>query len=418
MRITKHRSSVSGGRRWSITLALAALAAVFALVPVAWACNVPVFRFALEKWRPDPYQAVLFHRGELTADHRAVVQPLADLEEQSRGNMALRLVDVNQLEAAGDEGKADADLFASLGDVSLPALAVQYPAHLKIAKPVWSGSPSPEAIGGLVDSPVRQELIRRLVDGQTAVWLFLESGNKEQDDLAAGLVEGQLKILEQELELPELTDAPEDAIAAKAPLQIAFSLLRVRRDDPAEQALVAMLLGSESDLAERTDPMAFPVYGRGRALWALVGAGITEKNVRDSAGFLVAPCSCEVKELNPGFDLLLSADWDILLSADGTPLAAEATSDKVPAEAEFVPIPTGTPAAAAPSPAAATAGAPPTGAELPATVTVVVPTVVKRTPLPTFLIPRWVWFVGGAVVIGIVAVVVVAAAQGRDREGA
>ena len=36
----------------------------------------------------------------------------------------------------------------------------------------------------------------------------------------------------------------------------------------AEQALVAMLLGSESDLAERSDPMVFPIYGRGRALWA------------------------------------------------------------------------------------------------------------------------------------------------------
>jgi hypothetical protein len=386
------------------------IALALSVVTAAWACNVPVFRFALEKWRPDPYQAVLFHRGELAADQRAVVQPLADLVEQTGGNVALRLVDVNQLQAAGDEGKADADLFASLGEVSLPALAVQYPAHLKIAKPVWSGAPTSEAVGGLVDSPVRQELIRRLVDGQTAVWLFLESGNKEQDDLAAGLVEGQLTILEQELELPELTDAPEDAIAAKAPLQIAFSLLRVRRDDPAEQALVAMLLGSESDLAERTDPMAFPVYGRGRALWALVGAGITEKNVRDSAGFLVGPCSCEVKELNPGFDLLLSADWDVLLSADGTPLSAEATSEKEPVEAELVPIPTGTPAAAAPSPAAPTAG--------PATVTVVAPTVVKRSLLPTFLIPTWVWLAGGAVVFALVVVVIVAASQGRGREGA
>jgi hypothetical protein len=408
MRMSKDPSSVSGKRRWRTTLWLAVLAVTFAIVPVAWACNVPVFRFALEKWRPDPYQAVLFHRGELTADQRAVIQPLANLEEQSRGNVALRLVDVSQLEAAGDEGKADADLFASLGDVSLPALAVQYPAHLKIAKPVWTGAPSSEAIGGLVDSPARQELIRRLVDGETAVWLFLDSGNKEQDDLAAGLVEGELKVLEQELELPELTDAPEDAIAAKAPLQIAFSLLRVRRDDPAEQALVAMLLGSESDLAERTDPMAFPVYGRGRALWALVGAGITEKNVRDSAGFLVGPCSCEVKELNPGFDLLLSADWDVLLSADGTPLVAKSTStEALPADAELVPIPTGTPAA--------TAGPPPAAAAPGAQVTVVVPTVVKRSLLPTFLVPTWVWIAGGAALIGLIVVVILAAAQASGR---
>lgn len=417
MKQGKQGNSVFGGRRWPVAIALLVLTAIFTLVPMAWACNVPVFRFALEKWRPDPYQAVLFYRGELTADQRAAVQPLADLEERSQGNVALRMVDVSQLDAAGDEGKADADLLASLGlgsldNAALPALAVQYPAHLKIAKPVWSGAPNSEAIGGLVDSPVRQELIRRLAEGQTAVWLFLDSGNKEQDDLAAGLVEGQLKVLEQELELPELTDAPEDAIAARAPLQIAFSLLRVRRDDPAEQALVAMLLGSEPDLAARTDPMAFPVYGRGRALWALVGAGITEKNVRDSAGFLVGPCSCEVKELNPGFDLLLSADWDVLLSADGTPLAAQSASDKSqPVEAELVPIPAGTPAAAQGT--AAQGAAAPTAA----TVTVTAPTVVKRSLLPTFLVPTWVWLAGGAAMLGLVVVAVVAAAQGNRRNG-
>ena len=87
-------------------------------------------------------------------------------------------------------------------------------------------------------------------------------------------------------------------------------MLRVPRDDPPSSALVAMLIGSEPDLAERTDPMVFPVFGRGRALLPLIGAGITAKNIHDSAAFLVGPCSCEVKEQNPGFDLLLAADWD------------------------------------------------------------------------------------------------------------
>jgi hypothetical protein len=32
-----------------------------------WACSVPVFRYALEKWPADAYLTTVFHRGPLTA---------------------------------------------------------------------------------------------------------------------------------------------------------------------------------------------------------------------------------------------------------------------------------------------------------------------------------------------------------------
>lgn len=327
------------GRKWRWVMLAAA--AVLSCVGLAWACNVPVFRFALERWRPDAYRAVLFHRGELTDADREQIALLEQEQQDSLANLTVRTVDVGQLDAAAGADNEDAALWAALGEATLPTLVVQYPAALKIDKPVWVGTPSRETSSRLFDSPSRQELIRRLADGETAVWLLLESGQREADDTAAALLEGELKRLEQDLKLPELTTAPEDAILASTPLKVDFSLLRVRRDDPAEEALVAMLLGSEPDLAERTDPMAFPIYGRGRALWGLIGPGITARNIADSAGFLVGPCSCEVKELNPGFDLLLSADWDTLLSQSGIPLAAMATETKQPAEAELVPIPAG-----------------------------------------------------------------------------
>jgi hypothetical protein len=72
---------------------------------------------------------------------------------------------------------------------------------------------------------------------------------------------------------------------------------------------VRQLLGSEPDLAGLSEPMAFPVFGRGRVLYALVGAGITAENVRKAAEFLGGDCSCTVKRDNPGTDLLLIADW-------------------------------------------------------------------------------------------------------------
>jgi hypothetical protein len=382
-------------------------ACVLGGVTIACACNVPVFRFALERWRADSYQAVLFHRGPLDDATREQIAPLMDLQDQGLANLAIRTVDVSQLNESSDGGAdeiiaADAALFRHLGSPESPTLVVQYPPHLNISKPVWSGTPSREAIAMLGDSPVRQDLVRRLAAGQTAVWLLLECGDVERDSAAATLLEAKLKELQQELKLPELTTSPDDVILADAPLKVEFSMIRVPRDSAAEEALVAMLIGCESDLAERADPMIFPVFGRGRALLPLIGAGITAQNIHDSAAFLVGPCSCEVKEQNPGFDLLLRTDWDELLTHGGQPIPpAPALSSAEPKEAELVPIPAGAPPAVPVRP---------TSAE-----------VFQSSHSVTILRPG-LWLIGGGILVGLIAIaliaVVVSLSASRTRDSA
>jgi hypothetical protein len=268
-----------------------------------------------------------------------------------------------------------------MGKPALPWLVIQYPAYLRIPKPAWAGPLSKEAVAAAIDSPIRREVARRLAEGQTAVWLVLESGQAERDDAAVALLEEQLRMLEQSLELPELTSSPDDALATTLPLKIEFSLIRVPRNVPEEHALVAMLIGCEPDLVERSDAMVFPIFGRGRALLPLIGAGVTAKNIHDAASFLAGPCSCEVKEQNPGFDLLLAADWNALLSENGVSLTAiETRSAPLTGEAELVPIPSGAPPA----------------------VDVAIPSVVATTTFAEFT--RWA-VIGGIALIGIAILV-------------
>lgn len=327
--------------RWPAAIAVAVAIGLGAL---AHACNVPVFRFALERWRPDPYRVVLFHRGPLSDAQREMIRPLDEQQDKALANLTVQTVDLADENDRSEEIPAQRELFEALGNPPLPWLVVQYPAHLRIPKPAWAGPLSREFVAAVIDSPIRRELVRRLVEGQTAVWMLLESGQPEKDDPAARLLEEQLKKLEQELELPELTASPDDALAVALPLKVKFSMIRVPRNAPLEHALVAMLISSEPDLAERSDAMAFPVFGRGRALFTLVGAGITERNIHDAAAFLAGPCSCQVKEQNPGFDLLLAADWDALLSQSGVSLTAIETRSAPPTgEPELVPIPSGSP---------------------------------------------------------------------------
>ena len=99
------------------------------------------------------------------------------------------------------------------------------------------------------------------------------------------------------------------------------------------------LLSSEPDLHGRDEPMAFPVFGRGRVLYALVGAGVNADNVRHALDFLVGGCSCTIKRENPGVDLLLTADWSVITPTTPEETAAAPTSpdESRPADAVAAP---------------------------------------------------------------------------------
>jgi hypothetical protein len=146
--------------------------------------------------------------------------------------------------------------------------------------------------------------------------VLLDSGDQTKDEAAAKLLRSQLAILEQSLELPELAEGLGGYMVRtddEAPLRLAFSVVEVRRDDADEEAFVAMLLSAEPDLRKFDEPIAFPVFGRGRVLYALVGRGINRDNITEACSFLVGPCSCQVKGGNPGVDMLMAVDWEGLV---------------------------------------------------------------------------------------------------------
>ena len=150
------------------------------------------------------------------------------------------------------------------------------------------------------------------------MWVLLECGDPAKDDKAAALLKAQIEAMPKALKLPVVDDATAEEILAApgrpAP-RIEFSLIRLSRKNAAEQGLVSMLLHTEEDLPGLDEAMAFPVFGRGRALEALVGKGITEDNIKQSCAFLIGACSCEVKRINPGRDLLMSMDWERAIGA-------------------------------------------------------------------------------------------------------
>lgn len=245
----------------------------------ALACSVPVFRYALEHWAADAY--------------RVTIPKGAKLE----GHFAVQTTETTKIE-------------------------LRHPLSMRNDAVIWSAEYSEENVKRLVDSPARKEIAERLGNGESAVWVLLESGDAKKDAAAAKFLDERLEYLADVMELPKLDQQDIKNGLVSIPgdgLRLSFSTLKVKRDDPAENAFVAMLLASEEDLRELNEPMVFPIFGQGRVLYALVGKGIQVETIDSAAQFLIGSCSCQVKEQNPGVDLVMAVDWKQMVKDQTTP---------------------------------------------------------------------------------------------------
>ncbi len=297
---------------------------------LAIACNVPVFRYALERWPADLYEVVVLHDGGLNDADASSVKMLAQQSRTADGtaNFHLRIIDVAEItddlltEAWKQHGGGGHAVLTLL----YPGNAQDVPDRLVTAMPI-----SIDAVNQLIDSPIRQKLVSELLSGESAVWIFVPSGNEDLDERALSRLNAQVIKSEQELELPPQDEIEADEffrIENPIELRLGFSVIALDRNDPQEKVFLAMLLGSEADLETTPEPMAFPVIGRGRVLYALVGKGIFPDTIKSASRFVVGPCSCQVKEQNPGFDLLLSVAWDQKLGGSIISDPAPERSDK------------------------------------------------------------------------------------------
>ncbi|MFO0864105.1 MAG: hypothetical protein U0744_05530 [Gemmataceae bacterium] len=285
------------------------LAALGIGVGIAYACSIPVFRYALERWELTKYDVVVFHSGPLPDTLRKQLDRID--AGTVRANLKIETLDVD-----GKLSAKRAALWKKQQDPPLPWMVIRNPDTEDQARPFYAGPPDIDKIRPWLDSPSRRSLVQRLGKGDSAVFVLLESGDTAKDDKAAELLDAELQKLGNKLKLPELSkEGPQ--LKTDIPLKIAFSMLRVKRDDAQEDGMVRVLLATEEGLDQVKGPIVFPVFGRGRALCSLYEKDINKTQIANVSKFLCGECSCQVKELNPGVDLLITADWPAILEAAG-----------------------------------------------------------------------------------------------------
>jgi hypothetical protein len=183
---------------------------------------------------------------------------------------------------------------------------------------VWSGTLATDP-AKLFDSPGRRAIFNYLTAGHAGAVILLLSGDHEQDEAARQLLRTELPNIASAITLPPRTDdGPQ--VQSELPLRIDFPIVEVARG-PEEEFLVRQLLGSEDGLVNVTGPITFPVFGRGRALCSLTGKALRDRaELGRSLEFLCKACTCQAKELNPGVDLLMTGNWDIVFDAERGPM--------------------------------------------------------------------------------------------------
>ena len=254
----------------------AAMFGLLLLLAPALACKVPVFRYALDRWEGSDYVLKTSFRAELGA-----------------ANIRLE--------------KGEGELFAPYDS----------------EKPIWTGKLDQKKFAQLVSSPKRKEIARRVLAGDSAVWVIVESGDEVEDTKLFERLNDRLTFFQSVAQLPEIDpDDPASQLGPGPELELKFSILRLERDDPKEALLLRMLAGPEAAELPEGKPFVVPVFGQGRALGAWTADTMDVEGIEEACFFLTGACSCQVKAQNPGWDLLLAVDWEKGL------LAAEAEKDK------------------------------------------------------------------------------------------
>src|SRR6056297_2804220 len=142
-----------------------------------FACSVPVFRYALDHWRPDGYQVFVYHDGEWSEEDEALLRRVRERAEAQGANVEARAIDLGDDPVGADLARWERVTEKEGGEPDLPHLVVNLPAAIAGGEAIVGAAPWNESeVDGLLGSPARAEIGERLLAGDV-VWVYLESGD-------------------------------------------------------------------------------------------------------------------------------------------------------------------------------------------------------------------------------------------------
>jgi hypothetical protein len=167
-------------------LLVAAGAMILFATGTVWACSTPVYRYAMYRWEPAPYEIYYFHEDavdESAAELHEKVRTASRREEQP-ANLFLVTVDV----------KADPELKTIPPDIrkwwlaqeekKTPSFVVVTPYGI----PIHQGDLDEATFQTMIDSPARQAIVEQLSEGNAGVMVMVTGSDEEANAQAEKLI--------------------------------------------------------------------------------------------------------------------------------------------------------------------------------------------------------------------------------------
>jgi len=340
---------------------------LFDRVSTGFACDTPVYRYAMYRWEPTPYEIYFFHDAKPSEKDEAIASFIESLSEgeKERGNAVYLPVDISD---DPDLVKAQIPLDVKRAWLdqtvkSTPGYAIISPMGQKI----FIDDLTLAEVKSLVDSPLRKEVSQSLAEGKAGVlilvthpeavkpegeptlWQMMHSGKllrqqfgrsneeavAEVKKLVADVADGKLDLYGGPGDKFPGENLTEGAQPEELPA-LAIDWLQLDRNNKEEKWLLRQLLAVEPDLHEIKQPMVFCIYGRGRALPPFAGLGVQRDLLVDVVDFITGACSCTIKDQNPGVDLLMTSDWNAIAAKLADKFGSEEGNETV-GETDFFP---------------------------------------------------------------------------------
>jgi len=271
------------------------------------ACTTPVFRYAMEMWEQDRYDALIIYDGSLTHQEEEIIRSLQKaIHHHASLNLSLQKIDV------ASERRTVKAILGKEMPATLPVICLWHPKQMGYAPPFFSERLSGITTEQIVQSTARKAIGDHLLRGVPVVWVLVTSGNREKDTTAMGILERELQSAATDILNDPVFEPHFKHIRDQSNLfpQVVLHGSGLQQ----EKILQSVILDDDQDLDEMNEPLVFPVYGRGRVLCVLAGEQVEARNIQDVIAFVLNPCSCQIKLANPGFDLLMRADWYSLIA--------------------------------------------------------------------------------------------------------
>ncbi len=319
-----------------------------------WACETPVYRYAMYRWPPTDYEAFYFHRGPVSETDQTVQAALVERDKEGVApNLSITSVDLERKDALEVLPDSVRKIWQDLGDKTLPRYVVVTP----WGDPLFTGPIDQAAARQIIESPLRTEIGQRFHEGYGVVLLLLE-GDQAEDNARMESVARRVmslaasgRLFVDSAEDSDQSPAKDDAGSSiprgdASPTDgsggvrgaMRLALLKLNRSNTAETWLLkclAAMTPDAHDLKPPYEPMLFAIYGRGRVMPPGIGKEVTVESLCGLLRFLGDRCSCTIKDQNPGLDLLMRWDWEAAAerfaaeeeASSGPPLYAEMAAD-------------------------------------------------------------------------------------------